>query len=263
MHIAGYSLVTVGLLALIFGSTAEAGSPWQPRFAKRDLVVMDSVTYQNSHPDHKHFREGMEAWHERRYQSAHASFLKAAYLADKASQAVLGEMYWTGKGVPRDRVRAYVWMDLAAERMYARYLGHRERYWEQLTAAEREQAQTLGEQLYAEYGDQVAKPRMEDILQRGRAQLTGSRVGSHNPNRVYQGLPPMSGLGSQMVSGPVAPELVGFADSKFWQPSEYWAFQDEAYHALKRSRRLTLTSTITLGPEAQQEKRIETIRTID
>ena len=246
-----------------YAAPLQAGSPWEPRFSTRDLVVMDSVTYQTTHPDHKHFREGMEAWQERRYQDARESFLQAARLADKASQAVLGEMYWTGKGVPIDRVLAYVWMDLAAERMYARYLGHRERYWEQLSKDERQRAQSLGEQLYAEYGDQVAKPRMETILHRGRAELTGSRVGGQNRNRVYQGLPPMSGLGSQMVSGPVAQELVGFGDSKFWRPNEYWAFQDEAYRSLKRPRRITLTSTITLDPEAQDEKRIETTRTAD
>lgn len=263
MRIPKVLVLAAALFAMVFSSVADAGSAWQPRFSKRDLVVMDSVTYQTSHPDHKYFREGMEAWHERRYQSAHASFLKAAHLADKASQAVLGEMYWTGKGVPRDRVRGYVWMDLAAERMYARYLGHRERYWDKLSDAERQRAQTLGKQMYAEYGDQVAKPRMEDILQRGRSQLTGSRLGGHNSSRVYQGLPPMSGLGSSMVSGPVTQELVGFSDSKFWQPSEYWAFQDEAYQSLKRSRRLTLTSTITLDPEAEQEKRIETVRTME
>lgn len=263
MRIPGYFVVAVVLLAFVCSSTAQAGSAWEPRFSARDLAVMDSAAYQSSHPDHKSFREGMGAWHERRYQAAHDSFLKAAYLADKASQAVLGEMYWNGRGVQRDRVRGYVWMDLAAERMYARYLGHRERYWEQLNEAERTLAQELGAQLYAEYGDHSAKPRMENILRRGRAQLTGSRLGGNSGNRVYQGLPPMSGLGSQRVSGPVAQELSGFTDSKYWQPSEYWAFQDEAYRSLKRARRLTLTTTITLDPEAQQEKRIETTRTMD
>src|SRR5690606_3408590 len=89
----------------------------------------------------------------------------------------LAEMLWEGDGVPRDRAQAYAWSDLAAERGWPDLLGKRERYWNQLDAAERERAIEVGLPLLREYGDDVAKPRIDTKLRQARRRITGSRVG--------------------------------------------------------------------------------------
>ena len=89
-----------------------------------------------AHPDIRWRREGLHAFHHKRYDEAHAMFLRAAHYADKASMAMLAEMYWKGLGVARDRPIGYAWMDLAAERMYPNFTILRERYWSELDQAE-------------------------------------------------------------------------------------------------------------------------------
>jgi hypothetical protein len=53
---------------------------------------------------------------------------------------------------------AYIWMDLAAERMYHDFLVLREHYWARLDPLQQAQAIERGQQVYADYGDRVAKP---------------------------------------------------------------------------------------------------------
>ncbi len=61
-------------------------------------------------------------------------FLRAARYADKPSQAMIAQMLWNGDGVPVDRVMAYVWADLAAERGYPAFIATREKFWSELNA---------------------------------------------------------------------------------------------------------------------------------
>ena len=83
-----------------------------------------------------------------------------------------------GLGRAADAAEAYAWADLAAERGYREFLVLRERIWEGLDETQRGRALALGTQLYAEYGDAVAKPRLERLLRIGLAQKTGTRSGS-------------------------------------------------------------------------------------
>lgn len=101
-----------------------------------------------AHPDIRWRREGLHAFHHKRYDEAHAMFLRAAHYADKASMAMLAEMYWKGLGVVRDRPIGYAWMDLAAERMYPNFTILRERYWawqDQVWNAPRQEKVDVGE----------------------------------------------------------------------------------------------------------------------
>src|SRR5690606_40050262 len=66
-------------------------------------------------------------------------------------------IYWKGLGVPVDRPIGYAWMDLAAERMYPNFTILRERYWGDLSPAERDDAIRRGQALLAEFGDEVAR----------------------------------------------------------------------------------------------------------
>ena len=108
---------------------------------------------------HRLFREGQ-------HDEAFAAFRKSARYADKAAQAMIGEMLWDGLGVPADRVQAYIWMDLAAERGYRNFVVLRERYWARMSEAEREAAVEGGAPIYQEFvamGRQFAREFADEI----------------------------------------------------------------------------------------------------
>lgn len=98
---------------------------------------------------------------ERRWPNAADDFRVAAGYADKYSQHRLSLLYWHGVGVEKDRVQAYLWADLAAERGYTEFLAVRERMWRQLDEAERAAAVERGPALYEHYGDPAAKQRQK------------------------------------------------------------------------------------------------------
>lgn len=98
---------------------------------------------------------------ERRWPNAANDFRIAAGYADKYSQHRLSLLYWHGVGVEKDRVQAYLWADLAAERGYTEFLAVRERMWRQLDEAERAAAIERGPALYEHYGDPAAKQRQK------------------------------------------------------------------------------------------------------
>ena len=125
-----------------------------------------------------------------------------------------------------NRPLAYAWMDLAAERQFELMLVHRERYWRQLDPAQQREAVQVGRPLYVEYGDRVAKPRLERVLRRARAATTGSRTGAVGALTI-------------IVPGPAGDiRLDGsqFYQDKFWQPEAYWAWQAEEWRKAPQGR---------------------------
>jgi len=174
--------------------------------------------FERYHPDQRFRRMGMDTLDRGDAEWALRYFRRAALYADKASQAMVGEMYWEGSGVAQDRALAYAWMDLAAERHYKPFLLRREVYWQQLTAAERARALRVGVDIYAKYGDAVAKPRLEAKLRHGRRSMTGSRTGFQGTLRVYS-----LGPGGEFQWDPEY-----YAD-RHWKPGAYWAEQDRLW----------------------------------
>jgi TPR repeat protein len=75
-----------------------------------------------------------------RWGDAVRHFRIAARHADKYSQHRLSLLHWYGVGVPEDRVEAYLWSDLAAERGYPQLLAIREKMWRELTPAQQQKA---------------------------------------------------------------------------------------------------------------------------
>lgn len=224
------------ILLAVVGSLADAGPTADPVLAggegvepyvqgsaitAPDREILSDEGFERHHPDLRWRRFGAAARAQQRPQEARKYFRRAAHYADKPSQAMLAEMYWTGEGGDTDRALAYAWMDLAAERGAPLFLAHRERYWNALTAGERERAVREGRRLYAEYGDEAAKPRLEKLLWRGRTHVTGSRVGWVDPNlKIY-------------YPGDIAPRFVGkryYAD-RYWKPEAYWRWQNEIWRA--------------------------------
>lgn len=208
--------VLVIALATLWSPVANAAPP---RLDAEQQRVVASDGFLSAHPDLRYRREGVGAYESGDYEAAASYFRRAARYADKASQAMYAEMLWNGAGIERDWARAYAWMDLAAERMYRPFLVKREQYWAQLSESERERALEVGEDVYAEYGDKVAKPRLETRLRRARNSTTGSRVGFVGNVQIVI---PTAG-GSMTIDANT------YYDERFWEPEQYWAWQDQIW----------------------------------
>jgi len=217
-------------LVLLFASTVAASAS-RPTYDQQ--VTFASDGFLMFHPDINYRNVGLKALKDGFPEHARQSFLRAARYADKASQAALAEMYFTGNGIPQDRALGYAWMDLAAERAYPLFLAHRERYWSQLTDAERERAIEVGQAVYADYEDAIAKPRLERQLRRGKRQSTGSRVGVP----LFLDVVGLKGLPSRNVNfahGSRPPGVAGetYYSNTYWQPRAYWRWKDQIWAEL-------------------------------
>lgn len=211
------ALVTLSL-ALLVAAPLSAQEQVIPPDPTEQPPLIDAG-FLAHHQDIKYRVLGIQAYGEQRYEDAMRYFSRASFFADKPSQAMIAEMYWGGQGVPRDRALAYAWMDLAAERGYAGFLGLRERYWNSLTEAERARALEEGKHIYARFGDAAAKPRYEHQLRIGRRQMTGSRTGFNRGVRIV--IPSVGG--AQTIDGD------DFYDARYWDPDKYWAWQDRVW----------------------------------
>ncbi|WAC62305.1 hypothetical protein OVA13_13010 [Pseudoxanthomonas sp. SL93] len=206
------------LLLSVAASVAQAKDDKPPPDPTADSLLI-SAGFLTHHPDMKYRLLGMEAYKEKRHEDALRFFRRASFYADKPSQGMVAEMLWNGEGTPQDRPLAYAWMDLAAERAYAGFLGMRERYWNTLTREERTRALQLGEEVYARFGDAAAKPRYEAQLRRGRMQLTGSRTG-------------FAGNVQILIPGPEGGQSIDgskFYDERYWDAKKYWAYTDQVW----------------------------------
>lgn len=196
--------------------------------------IMTSEAFLSSHPDLMNRLRGFHELENRKEPVRAANyFRRAARYADKTSQAMYAEMLWTGNGVKQDKPAAYAWMDLAAERGYKDFLPVRERYWAGLDEAQRKAALDIGRKIYAEYGDEVAKPRMNLIMRRTLRKMTGSRTGSKA----------LAGTLEVRIPGPVGGfasfiKLPGemFYRDEYWDPKEYWIWKDQNIEGARRGR---------------------------
>lgn len=149
-------------------------------------------------------------------------FRRAARYGDKFSQHALSLMHWHGVGTVTDRALAYVWADLAAERGYRDLLLVREKMWTEMGAALRARALLLGEEMYAQYGDAVAKPRMEWAMRKALANATGSRVGATTDRIEILEYGATAGLGLSARD---------FYERERWRAESYWREQDRQWNA--------------------------------
>ena len=217
------------------------------------------------HPDQYQFQQAMAAFERGRHAESAAHFRRAARYADKPSQLALAVMARDGIGRARDLAEAYAWADLAAERGYHSFLREREAIWGRLTPEERRRAIELGTVLYEEYGDAIAKPRLERLLRIGRSKQTGTRTRSgatstgvvhltdpaaratfmatflsNNTNpldleRTLEafgaGVAPASRTGANAFAG-------SYYGDENWEPEAYWAARDSQW----------VTGTVTVSP---------------
>jgi hypothetical protein len=160
-----------------------------------------------------------------RWSEAAQSFRKAARYADKYSQHRLSLLYWHGVGVREDRVEAYLWADIAAERGYPQFLAIRERMWRALTPEQQTDVARRGPALYAEFGDPVAKRRFEIALGRSRTEVTGSRTGSVGFVEVTSG----DRLRGVLPDPEVEAVLAQLHSPERTDPERYWAQEDRVW----------------------------------
>lgn len=230
------------LRTLLFcsSSTLSIASDSVPLAGPIPVELLRNQTFLKAHPDLRWRVDAVGHYNAGRADRAIESFERAARYADKPSQAAIAELLWRGVGVGTDRELAYAWMDIAAERGYPRFLARREAMWQALDEHERTEALTLGAELMVQYGDHVAKPRMERTLRRAHRQLVGSRTGAdvQGNRRFMNGFPVAnktrtSHAPSTMNDGDFtrvdSNSALDFFQSRYWHPETYWAAQDSVW----------------------------------
>lgn len=203
-------------LVLVLALSAPLAARAQSVDRADEALVTATEGFLSAHPDLRHRIAGQEAFRKGDYAEALVRFRRAARYGDKPSQGMVGEMLWNGLGAPADRVQGYIWMDLAGERGYPLMLARRERFWSELDETERARVVEAGQAVYAEYGDDVAKPRLAAVLRRERSRTTGSRTGVPGNLRIVVNTP----------AGPREIDGSKYYDEKFWDAGQYFAWQD-------------------------------------
>jgi hypothetical protein len=227
----------IGLLLCLAGlACPEPGHAAEPlKLVDASFLEIDGqLKSAKGHPNEEARLNGLKAYQGGHYAEAIEHFERAASYADKHSQHYLSLIYWHGQGVAPDRVRAYIWSDLAAERGSRKLLAIREKMWAALTAEQQQQVPMLGTDFYARYGDDIAKPRAETEIRRFARGMTGSRVGYRNQRiDITQGGPINGAFGnatpgmlaaSAMVVGSTTGDRF-YAEDRT-KMSQYWRTQD-------------------------------------
>lgn len=184
---------------------------------QEDPDIVNSEGFLRGHPDLRWRQEGLRHYKDGEFDKALRYFRRAARFGDKPAQGMVAQMLWRGEGVAQNLPLAYAWMDLAAERHYRVMLVQREVYWEALDATQRDEAITLGERVYAEFGDAVARPRLETVMRRERRKSVAGRTGGAGLNVKIELQTP---IGTTTVDGSQ------FYHPDYWDPDRYRAFQD-------------------------------------
>jgi hypothetical protein len=214
-------IALAGFLLLASGAQAQS-----PRRDSADREIMSTSTFLSAHPDLRFRMLGLEAWQKGDYATAMTAFRRGARYADKPSQGMVAELLWNGQGAPVDRPLAHAWMQVASERGFKVMLLNRDRYWAAMNPAERERALALAPKVAAEYGDAVAKPRVERKMRQVRNSSTGSRTGFTGNLRIILPSP----------HGDVTVDGSQFFDDRFWKPADYWAWQAADWKELPKGR---------------------------
>ncbi|MGN6511974.1 MAG: hypothetical protein ACTHKZ_00135 [Lysobacteraceae bacterium] len=233
-------------LVCLLGATGMAAASQGPHAPGIDPDVL-TEGFLAAHPDLRWRAEGVRDYAAGRYGVALQELLRAARYADKPSQAMIAGMYWDGVGVPRDRPLAYAWMDIAAERMYHDFIVYREIYWNALSADERRDAIRRGQAILAEYGDDVAKPRLEKVLRREARQATGSRVGFVGNLTIVPFTGPLAGTGLTLRGDQYYAE-------EYWKPEQYWRLQDQIWKAPERVPHVEVGPLQPVAPAADDDQ---------
>jgi len=208
--------------ALVLGLLAATAAAAADDFNKEDNpFIVNSEAFQRGHPDVRWRNLGIAKYQQKRYAEAVNRFRDAARYGDKPAQAMLAMMLWNGDGIEADRIQACAWIDVAAERGYKSFVATRDKFWAALNEEERVRALDLSKKLYAKYGDESAKKRLNLEMTREKIGLVGSHLGRPKGAIIY--LPGPNG-GLRAISDTV------FYDPRYWSPEKYWSWQDHFWN---------------------------------
>lgn len=250
----------IGLAAalLLSSSLAPLHAASMDDKASKDVLAAMDRTSTWGHPDEEAEFAGMKYYASGDYAKAMESFLEGARYADKLSQLSIGLMYLHGEGVEKDPVTAYAWIAIAAERKYPRFVNTREEIWKGLDDEQRQRATELKQQLLSEYGDAVAKVRMERALRDARAHMTGSLVGyggsgvgsitvaqlaAANPTQGGRFSGAMPQCASSSIDGAPITGCGNLYVAWRWDAKQYFRVRDAAW-----------TGTVTVGAAEKVDK---------
>lgn len=228
------SLFALACVASVPGQAAGVEDP--PSLTGASFIKIDQqLLGARGRPNEEARLRGLKSYTQSDYAGAVKAFERAAFYGDKFSQHYLSLMYWHGIGAPRDPVESYIWADLAAERMSRKLLLVREKIWQELTPAQRRQVTDRGEGFYARYGDDVAQPRAEAVMQQAMRDMTGSRVGWRGQElEITAG--PAGGVWKQATGSNASDYEIGIAtdpkelygeEGGMTRVSTYWDRQDQ------------------------------------
>src|ERR1700748_1661335 len=95
--------------------TAVASPAFAADNLSKDFDIVQRSDYYDMH------RDAASAYQEKKYDVAFEKSHRLAGAGDKPSQATVGEMYLTGKGVERNDLQGYEWVKLASEYNFTGY----------------------------------------------------------------------------------------------------------------------------------------------
>lgn len=148
----------------------------------QDAVERDpdlGVGYSEHIPSAWEMRQGRQDYQSGNYTGAFWHYMNAAVWADKFAQYNIGVMYLRGEGVEFDPVRAWAWLELAAERGYPDMVLAADDLYRLLDEEQqREGRRILEDDLLPDYGDAVRIKATARRMERERRQATGTRTGS-------------------------------------------------------------------------------------
>lgn len=129
---------------------------------------------------------------------------------------------------------------------YKSFLATREKFWAALNEDDRRRATELGGELYAKYGDERAKKRLNLEMTREKLKLTGSHLG--RPTGMLMLLPGPDGRVRSI------PDTV-FWSPRYWSPQQYWALQDRIWEQPRGRVDIGPVQPADAEPVAPPEKR--------
>lgn len=191
-------------------------------FARSDGSTMSLRAV--GHPNEYHRLQAAKSAATGDWNDARKAFLLSARYADKYAQHRLSLLYWYGVGIPQDRVEAYIWADLAAERGYTQLLAIRERMWREMRPEEQAAVAERGPARYAEYGDGIGKERFKLAMGWHRRSITGSRTGHVGTLGVIA--PTQGGTKASLLDNR---QFIGMHSAERTDPDQYWAREDRAW----------------------------------
>jgi TPR repeat protein len=194
-----------------------------------------------AHKD-QYFRAiAIDAYERGHPEEARHYFTLAARHADKPAQLALALMAMGSDGSAPDLASAYAWLDLAAERGYPAFLVERERLWARLDEGQRQRALAIGRDLFAEYGDAVAKQRQWRRVQAHQRGSMASRPSLRGIVEVdqYAGCHLRPRTIGDLNANIGCSTFAGYFDNADWDRDMYWVLQDALWSRV---------GTVEVGP---------------